>query len=203
MSEFKVDIKTLTALGLGFEQYFVLYCLYKKDKELLLTYITRCKKIDLKVFTQLTEGGYLTVDNIDNIRYEGLTLTREGNQVFEPDKSGLFRAEAIKAEAKNSERFEEFRKNYPSRVKEGFKSRPLHTNLKRCKQLYSKLIDDGDISHEMLCKCARLYHKERERSRSEWYMQALETWLYQRNFEPYIDLEEDNVDPERKWTDDI
>ncbi len=53
MTKYEVNINTLLDLGLGFEAHFLLYCLYNKDNNQLLTYIKQCKKINTEVFKQL------------------------------------------------------------------------------------------------------------------------------------------------------
>ncbi len=81
--------------------------------------------------------------------------------------------------------FEDFRTFYPMRVKDGFISRPLHGNLKKCRSLYDKLL--METTHDLLCKCAKLYYEEKYNSNSLKYMQNLETWLNQKNYLLYIE----------------
>ncbi len=59
MNEFKVNIDRIIALGLGLEHYFILYCLYTKEEQLIHSYTSKCKKINTEVFRELEKSGYL------------------------------------------------------------------------------------------------------------------------------------------------
>ena len=100
--------------------------------------------------------------------------------------------------------FGEFRKCYPLSVKSGNQVRRLQGNLKRCRQLYEKVL--METTHEILCKCAELYTQEKYRTNSQMYIQNLETWLHQRNYEQYledIDKTTTFTNPNTNFTDDI
>lgn len=178
MNELKINIDTLIKLKIGFEEYFVLYCLYLKNKELIVSYASGCNKISTDVFLKLESLNLIKIDkykNDDKIYYELLSLTQIGQAALRPEFPNIEKGN-----------FDEFRTFYPKRVKSGFATRPLHGNLKRCKSLYDKLL--METSHDILCKCAKAYHNEKIKSGSESYMQNLETWLNQKNYLDYLDL---------------
>lgn len=175
MTENKLDISKVIESGLSFDAYLILYCLHKNNEELLVAYITKCNKINLSVFHQLTTDGYISMVDSTEVYFHTIELTKKGELLFD-SQNGCMPSGDVD--------FEEFRNNYPAVVKEGYKVRRLHSNLKRCKQLYSKLLEE--TTHDVLCKCARLYAKEAERSGSKMYMKALETWLNQRDYQQYL-----------------
>mgnify|MGYP006274490927 CR=1 FL=1 len=183
MNNFKIDIDKLIELNLSFEEYFVLYCIHTNNKKLITSYTNNCKKIKTYVFIDLESNGLINIkDRLDNnIYFELLSLTDKG-------KSLLSNRNPLKSE----DSFEEFRKFYPSIVRQGLETRRLHGNLKKCKSAYEKLL--LETTHEILCKCATLYHREKIRSNSVIYMQNLETWLNQANYKQYLqDLEKEIV----------
>ena len=175
MNNFNINIKTIIDLQLSFEEYFVLYCIHTNNKQLITSYTHNCKKIKTYVFIDLETNGYINIaDRLDNnIYFELLSLTDKGKSLL---------SSCSPSESEHS--FEEFRKFYPSIVKQGVETRRLHGNLKKCKGAYEKLL--LETTHEILCKCAQLYHKEKIRSNSVIYMQNLETWLNQANYKQYL-----------------
>ena len=86
MGKFQVDLKTLVSLNLGFEAYFLLYCLYSKDLELLSSYTKNCKPLGTSVFLDLANSGYITIKGEYNDKtlftYEMLGLTERGSSIF-------------------------------------------------------------------------------------------------------------------------
>lgn len=180
--EFNVSLKTLFEKQLGFEAYFILWCLYNKQKEQLIDYVAQCRKIPTEEFYKLKDKKLITIGetnaslnspNVGVITYEHLKLTKLGLEVFELQNFDVL--------------FNEFRNAYPSVVGDRFTRRRLHTDLKRCKNLYKKIINDDIELHNKMCKCAMLYHEEKRRSGSEMYMQNLVTWLHQENYLPYME----------------
>lgn len=175
--EFIVGLKTLLDNKLSFEAYFILWCVRYKDKKLLLDYVEKCGKIKNEHFERL-EGSKLLYINrsrlIDgNITFESLSLTAQSSKLLNIDTS--------------IELFEEFKQYYPQTVGDKYSRRRLHTDQKRCKLLYSKIVN-GDIEmHKMLCKAADMYHNEKKRSNSLTFMQAMPAWLFQENYEPYLE----------------
>lgn len=174
---FEVDIYTLLESKLGFEAYFVLYCLYTNDEELISSYTSNCKKIQTEVFTKLETDGYITINTNDGkIYFKLLSLTTRGKSLF--DNRNPHKVDS---------QFEEFRTHYPSSVKVPGKTVPrrLHSDLARCKKLYKNLM--VETTHDILCKAADLYYQEKIKSGSTMYMQELATWLHQKNYQQYLE----------------
>jgi|GEM_PF-5056032 hypothetical protein len=187
MNSLLINVDKIIEEGIGLEAYFIIHCIYTNDKDLLFDYVNKCKKINTNVFLQLESDGYILIKDrkSDNIYYELLSLTDRGNQV------ALYALKSLSPKSESN--FDEFRQCYPNRVKKGAGTRPLHTDLKRCKSLYDKLL--METTHSILCKCAKLCHNEAIRSNSEEYMQNLPTWLHQRNYMIYADeCENLNID---------
>lgn len=192
MVNYQIDIKTLISLELGFEAYFVLYCLYKKDDSLMLSYIRSCKKINTEIFKELESNEYLKINYAkedDKIYFHNLILLDKGKLIFEQNQKNkvLPSSELLATDDSGIRKFDEFRNNYPKIIKKNGKIfRRTHTNLKRCLRLYNEILSEG-ITHEDLCRCARLYIKEKKDTNSEEFIQLLETWLHKRIYETYID----------------
>lgn len=174
---FSVDINKLIELNLGFEAYFVLYCIAKEDEKLILSYVKNCKFIHTDVFKKLEADGYINIKETPNgvINFRLLSLAAKGKSLFYKTVSPL----------DMEKQFGEFRQCYPMTVKAGNQVRRLQGNLKRCRQLYEKLL--METTHETLCRCAELYTQEKYKTNSQMYMQNLETWLHQRNYEQYLE----------------
>lgn len=174
---FEVNITTLIEKKLGFEAYFVLYCLFTNDYTLLSSYITNCKSIPTAIYEQIRTAGYVTYDTKDGkIYFELLSLTALGKSLF--DNRNPIQAE---------NQFDEFRKHYPSSVKVPGRTVPrrLHGDLVRCRKIYKALM--METTHDILCKAADLYHYEKQKSNSEHFMQDLATWLHQKNYQQYLE----------------
>ena len=62
-----------------------------------------------------------------------------------------------------------------------------------------------ETTHEILCECAKLYTQEKFKTGNQIYMQNLETWLNQRNYEQYLDDigKTTNFTTNTNFTDDI
>lgn len=184
MTDFDVSMKTLVKHGLKFDAYLILHCLQKKNFDLISAYVSNCGAINTSIFNELEKQGYLKIDSQGgDIFFEHLFLTDKGKQLFTSiDVDKLFG---------------EFREFYPKSTPRG---RRLHGNLKRCKVLYAKLLEE--VSHDVLCKCAKLYHEEKIRTNSQEYVQGLDVWLNQRNYEQYVeDIGKERGDT--AFTDDI
>lgn len=172
-NKFKIDIDVLLENELNMEGYFILWCLFHKEELLLVTYVNKCRKIPTEIFDDLQERQLLTITRQtkdDNISYKMLAITSKGKTLFEV--------------VNIDELFNKFREFYPKKA--GTQGRALHLDLKRCKSLYKKIIGNKIEKHDLLCKCATLYHLEKQRLGSEVYMQNLASWLYQGNYEEYM-----------------
>lgn len=191
MDNFEIDIKTLLESKLGFEAYFILYCIHTKDKDLITTYTLNCKKINTEIFNQLEKDDYLNISKRldEHIHFEYLSLATRGHALF-----------TVISTSQVEKQFGEFRTFYPMRVKEGLRSRPLQGNLAKCKKLYEKLL--METTHDVLCKTAQLYTTEMHKSGNQMFMQALEAWLFQKNYQIYAD-EASKPIVENNFTDDI
>lgn len=169
-----IDIKTILKQGLSFEEYFIIYCVYKNDENLLHNY--RCNvTFPSNIFDVLENKGFLNVKRAKNnlIFFESLSLTQKSILLINKENSEL-------------SNFDEFRTFYPKIVyTHNGVPRRLHGNLKRAKELYNKLL--LETTHDILCKAAKLYHQEKIRSNSEMYMQDLSVWLNQKNYLLYVD----------------
>lgn len=192
MIKCNIELNTLVSLKLGFEAYFVLFSLYKKNEELIIAYTRTCKKIETAIFHNLQNDGYILIDEealkTNIIRFKHLSLTDKGSLLFND-------YEASRAEIRA--KFDDFRSNYPKKTING---RYLHNNMSKCIDLYTKITQE--ITHEELCKCARLYVKAQKVANSEKYMQLLETWLNQKNYQQYLE-EVEIREEEDTFTDDI
>jgi hypothetical protein len=190
MTKFQIDVATVLELKLGFEAYFVLYCLHTKDSELLLSYTRSCKKIDTQILNDLASSGYLTITtDMEKISYSNLVLTEEGRSLFKS-------ADSV---ASCMDEYDIFKQNYPTSVKVGRIPRRLHGNKARCIKLFRDIRKEG-ITTEDLSRCARIYIKEKLASGDHKYIQLLETWLSKRTYEEYLS-ELETINP--SFTDDI
>lgn len=174
--EFNVSLETCLEKKIGFEAYFIMWCLYNSKEEDLLKYVEVCKQIPTEEFISLQEKGYLIIVPIYDdkgklqIHFHSMKLTKSGKDLFEvADFNTLF---------------EEFRTYYP---KTGGKDRKLQLDLKRCRALYKKAISNDIDRHKLLCICAKLYYEEKQRTNGQDYLQLMATWLHQENYEGYMD----------------
>lgn len=193
-----VDVNKLIEYKMTLEEYFVLFCLFTSDKKLITSYVKSCKKIDTEIFKSLESRNLIIINKTlatqGKIYYELLSLTEQGKNIVlstfygscHPSLAGQSEHGMVVKTPISVGNFEEFRTFYPSRVMRGsVVLRRLHGNLKKCKATYEKLL--LETTHDILCKCAKVYHNEKKKSNSEEYMQNLETWLNQKNYLLYID----------------
>lgn len=175
--DFNVSLKTLLENRLSFEAYFILWCVRNRDKKRLTEYVTKCGRIEDKHFESLEKEDLLYINKNSKISgtivFENLILTPKGQELFKIDVAELL--------------FVEFRKHYPSFVKRGGARRPLHTDLSRCKKLYSKIVGADIDKHNLMCQAAQQYYREKDKAGDAWYMQAMPAWLEQENYQIYID----------------
>ena len=176
-TKFNVNLNTLVSNKLTFEGYFILWCLNINDENPLMEYVRNCRKIPTEIFNLLQQQNFITIEKRqlkDNkITFNSLNITQLGRNLFEtPDFDVLF---------------EELKQSYPKEVGNKLNKRRLHTDLKRCKVLYKKIINDDIDLHRNICKSAILYHQEKLKTGSEIYMQNLATWLHQENYNQYLE----------------
>jgi len=197
MTNYNMNIKTIIELELGFEEYFVLKCLYYNDKNLLVDYVTKCKKINTDLFKELHSKGYILINTLDftKIYYENLSLSEKGAEILQTTEASELLVHTAD-ELKSGSNFESFRQLYPNRVKQASGYRNLHTDLKRCRKLYDKLC--METSHDILCKCAKLYIEDCQKSNT--YIQNLATWLHQENYKNYLDDTSENNNKTNNFT---
>ena len=181
-----ININKIIDLKLGFESYFILYCIYYKLDKLMISYINQCKKINTEIFQELVNKELIIINTTDlnKIYFELLSLTAKGAEIMQSTETSTIYSQVTNV-LKAENNFESFRQFYPKKVKKGSGYRPLHTDLKRCRKLYDELC--METTHDILCKCAVLYYQEHLKSNSEEYMQNLVTWLHQRNYQIYLD----------------
>lgn len=167
------DLNILIEHKLSFEAYFIMFCLYNKKKDPLRRYTSNCRKIPNDVFDNLEKQGMIKISgNREIILYEDLELTDLGKNIINDKDNNDYH-----------KLFEELRLVYPKKTRGG---RVLHLDLKRCEQLYKKILKKDITLHDKILKSAKLYHNEKLRTNSEEYMQNLASWLNQANYEHYF-----------------
>lgn len=184
--KFEIDMNIAISYGLDLESCLILYCIKTNNNNLISSYASKCKKINTELFKSLEKQGFIIVkwDSTEKIYLDLLSLASRGEQLI----ATLFPTKPIGVEITNEDlekQFGEFKKIYPSSVKQGLTTRRLHGNLSKCKKLYEKLL--METTHDILCKAAKLYIEEKYRSNSQLYIQALETWLNQKNYLQYLE----------------
>jgi len=176
-TKFNIDLNILLGNQLTFEGYFILWCLNYKNETTLLEYIKECRKIPTEIFDLLEVQQLITIKRqqlINNkITFNSLEITKQGSNLFEVQDFDQL--------------FEELKQSYPKEVGNKLNKRRLHTDLKRCKALYKKIINDDIELHKNICKSAIMYHQEKLKTNSEIYMQNLATWLHQENYNQYLE----------------
>lgn len=174
-TKFNVDLNIIISNQISLEAYFILWCLFNKDEVTLLEYTRNCRKIPTEIFNLLEQQQLITIKKQqiqDNkITFNSLNITKQGSSLFEKHDFDKL--------------FEELRESYPKVA--GKTGRKLHQDLKRCKALYKKIINDDISLHKLICKCAIMYHQDKLKTGSEDYLQLLPTWLHQENYNQYIE----------------
>lgn len=200
-----IDIDYLLSNKLSMEEYLILYSIATKNKRLISDYVKECNKIGTSVFKNLEERGFIQIKNNkdDKIFFELLSLTSSVDN-FEKCLSHV-KLEYDTEQNHNQDlekQFGEFLQIYPKKVTDGIRKRPLHQNLAKCKKLYEKLL--METTHEILCKTAEIYVREKFESRSQMFIQLLETWLNQKNYLQYVDeISDSSSNSKDNFIDDI
>ena len=202
-----IDVNNVIESGLGLEAYLILYCVKTNNNNLISSYTRKCKKINTEIFKDLEAKGLLNIkwNDSNQIHFSLLSLTSRADELLQPYVLAKS-VDSVKTIDENLEKqFGEFLTIYPKSVKDGLTTRRLHGNLSKCKKLYEKLL--METTHDVLCKAAKLYVEEKYRSRSQMFIQALETWLNQKNYQQYLeDIEKISnftINDNPTFTDDI
>ena len=202
-----IDVNNVIESGLGLEAYLILYCVKTNNNNLISSYTRKCKKINTEIFKDLEAKGLLNIkwNDSNQIHFSLLSLTSRADELLQPYVLAKS-VDSVKTIDENLEKqFGEFLTIYPKSVKDGLTTRRLHGNLSKCKKLYEKLL--METTHDVLCKAAKLYVEEKYRSRSQMFIQALETWLNQKNYQQYLeDIEKISnftINNNPTFTDDI
>lgn len=173
----EMNITQLIENKLSFEEYFLLFCVKHSHKEILLSYVKNVKSYDDEVFEKLKSQEFLDY-----------TQNSEGLIVFSSLKLGDKSVSLFPISDQTFEGcFAELKQTYPKK----FGERILHLDNARCIDLYKKIIINNGIinmvKHNLILKCIRVEIDKRTRTGQMKFMQALPTYLYQKNWEPYID----------------
>lgn len=173
----EINVTQLIENKLTFEEYFLLFCVKHSHKEILLSYVKNVKSYDDGVFEKLKEQDFLDYvqDSEGLIVFSSLKLGNKATVLF-PMSNQTFEV-----------CFAELKQTYPKK----FGERVLHLDNARCIDLYKKAITNNGVvdmvKHNLILKCIKLEIEKRTRTGQMKFLQALPTYLYQKNWEPYID----------------
>lgn len=171
-----IDITKLISSGLSINLYFILHCIYSKDKHLLEEYVNRIGKIDRLVFDSLQENGWIKI-NSESLIFDNLSLTEKSINLFKQQNSIL----------DHKKFFKELREIYPKRVKISTgQYRPLHSNLEGCERKYKAIVESEEM-HKKILLCVKAYVKNLEDTNKTEYIQLLLTWLNQKNYQVWME----------------
>lgn len=172
-----IHIPTLIGLGLNANQYMHLALLYHRLPANLAP-------LDDADIDSLIEKDYLRVV------FTTVELTDKSRELFETSNSFIDTA------------FKELYELYPRQVPDGrggyrvLRAKNFDSeDAKICKKKYESVVKNDKKIHEKVMK--GLITELHMRKNSMTYMQNLQTWLNQRAWEKYMDLEIDASDDER------
>jgi len=171
------NVNQLIVNKLTFEEYFLLFCIKYSHEGILISYVKNVSQYPDEVFEKLQEQGFLNYARNEN-----------GDILFRSLKLG---DKAVTLFPLNNQSFEvcfaELKQTYPKK----FGERVLHLDNARCIELYKKaIINNGVVDlekHNLIIKCIKLEVEKRTNTGQLKFMQALPTYLHQKNWEPYID----------------
>ncbi len=166
-----ININNVIKSALNLEEYFILDCLNKGNKDLLEQYVRSCGIMEISRFDNLFKLGMIEAFDAENILFSGLKLTPKALKTCGWDKSF-------------EDYFKELRETYPKQA--GKSGRQLHKDLPRCKKLYREIVDCED-THNMIIKAIKLDVEHHRKNGGLEYLQMLSTFLHQRNYEPYLE----------------
>lgn len=171
-----VHIPTLVGLGLNANQYMHLALLYHRIRGDLAP--LNDEEID-----QLIAKGYV------NVVFTTVELTDKGRDLFAASEKFIDKA------------FEELYNTFPRQVPDGkggqrvLRSKALDSeDAKICKKKYESVVKNNKDLHDKIMK--GLKTELHMRRNSMMYMQGMQTWINQRAWEKYMDLDID-ADDER------
>ena len=170
-------IERLIGTGLTIEEYLYAYLIYKKDYDLLQSYVSNLNfgKSPL-IVDELTSKGCLKLKD-----YRKTTPFFE--QKFKEFLVAKFDSEAFE------KLFIELKEHYPAKVITKTKAtRRLHNDKTKCKKLYAKILtkSNGELDYEKhnhILKCIDFEVKERIKGGNEEYWQLMGSYLHQRSWE--------------------
>lgn len=170
-----IDLSKLLKTNLSLEAHFILNCIQKDNQELLEEYVNKCGKFDKLVFNKLQENSFIEkLEENEDITFTKLRLTKKSIDYLGFDKLDHKRF------------FKELLETYPKSIKVLKGRRQLQQNSIGCRKLYKSIIDSEE-KHKLILKCVKLYFKDLENSNNIQYAQLLHSWLYQQNYESYLE----------------
>lgn len=182
----EIDLEKLVSNNLTLDGYLVLYCLYYKKEDVLLSYIKNTAKIPTKVFQDLVVKEFIDCESSETFTLNNMKLTGRFKELFVKEEE-----EVVKTPF--DELFEELKNTYPNKVINLSTGEPryLRQDLDRCEKLYRNIIvDKGVIDyelHKLIIQCIRYLVGIKTKSRSLGYMQMLPTFLQQKSWKAVVD----------------
>jgi hypothetical protein len=146
----KVEIKDLIRYKVSFGEYIILSCVYKNDKDSLLSYIKHFGKFDKTLFMSLIDKGYIQdvdKDPEEPYIFDKLKITSK----FEDD---FISRKSIKSNVDLW--ITEWYDLWPKGITSG--GHPLRSDKPACSKKMSKFIDNHpDYSKELIFDATRAY----------------------------------------------
>lgn len=178
MDKIEFSLPKLIENQLSFEDYFLLYSVNYNLSDIFLNYVKNVKAIETKRLETLALNGWISFNMIKgNISFNSVKLTDKAK--------GLFPEQVDDISFKQC--YEELKKTYPRTVG----NRVLHLDNRRSEEIYKKTITKNGVIdldlHKSILKCISLYVKKQSKSGGLLYLQALPTFLHQRNWEAYME----------------
>ena len=142
-----------------------------------MKYVQEVSSFSDDLVDNLSKRGYLNYRKNDKgeILFSSLTLGEQGKILF-PEENKSFEV-----------CFAELLQTYPK----SFGERKLHLDKQRCIDIYKKTITNGEVvnveKHKLILKCINIYVESHRKVGKMQFLQALPTFLHQKNWEAYID----------------
>lgn len=182
----EINVLQLIDNKISFEEYFLLFCIKYSHKDVLINYVKNITPFEDKIFEKLQEQGFLNyaLNDSGEILFSSLKLGNRAVTLF-PLINQTF-----------EECFAELKQTYPKK----YGDRILHLDNARCIDNYKKaIVTNGVVNiekHNLIMKCIKLEVEKRTKTGQMKFMQALPTYLHQKNWEPYIEDISDNTTEE-------